>query len=68
MCEDQLLFASLVVYNTVHSKTWSFGRGSGILIHLTNQDPSSKCKHETLQLRLPTSGTGITSTLRTSPW
>lgn len=31
MCEDQLLFALLVVYNTVRSKTWSFGSGSGIL-------------------------------------
>lgn len=46
MCEDQLLFALLVVCNTVHSKTWSFRSGSGYFdsIYVTNQDPSLKCK------------------------
>lgn len=35
MCEDQLLLALLVVCNTVHSKTWSFRNGSGILTQYT---------------------------------
>lgn len=44
-CEDQLLFALSVVGDTVHFNAWSFSSGSGVLTHLTNQDPSSKCKH-----------------------
>lgn len=39
-CECQLAIALLVTCNT-----WSFGSGSGILTNVTNQDPSSKCKH-----------------------
>ena len=45
VCEEQLLFALLVVCNTVHSKTWSFSSGSGILTNLTNQDHNLKRKH-----------------------
>lgn len=31
MCEGQLSFALLVIWNTVQPQTWSFSCGSGIL-------------------------------------
>lgn len=31
MCEGQLLFALLVIWNAVQPQTWSFSCGSGIL-------------------------------------
>lgn len=33
VCEGHLLFALLGVCNTVHSKAWSFGGGSGVSTH-----------------------------------
>lgn len=68
--DGQTLLALLVVCNTVHSKTWSFGSGSGILTQYMSliQIPAWNVNTKKLHSKPHVRGIEIATTQRTSSW